>query len=126
MHKVEITDSSIKKALERSAADALNDPRADEAFIVGADEASPDAGCYEYAYSNEEEVSFAPYTTRGNEEDGTCTSAEQKVACQEGDSGEILREEERDGDGISGKNGAEGSSENAGETELKRDQVALP
>lgn len=50
-------------------------------------------------------MSFTPDSTRGNEEDGSGTGAEQEVAGQEGDSGKCLGEDASEGDGVCGQDG---------------------
>lgn len=71
-------------------------------------------------------MSFAPDAARGHEEGAREASAEQEVAGQDGDVGEVMAHVQGHGDGVGGEDWPQGGSEDGGEGEDEGDQIALP
>lgn len=71
-------------------------------------------------------MTLAPDAARWNEEDGRRSSAQQEVARQQGDSGEILTEEEGYGERVGSENRPEGGGENGREAEDESDEIPAP
>jgi hypothetical protein len=71
-------------------------------------------------------VTLAPDAARRNEEDGRRPGAQQEVARQQGDSGEILTEEEGYGERVGGEDRAEGGGEDGREAEDESDEIPAP
>lgn len=104
MDEVEVANRGVQQTLVGGAPDALHDSSSGEAAIVETDFSGPDAGGDEDADAEEEEVALPPYPTRWDEEDGPSPGSKEEIAREEGDLGEIFGEEQRDGDGVGGKN----------------------
>ncbi|KAI6761867.1 hypothetical protein HG531_002420 [Fusarium graminearum] len=124
VNKVEVTNSRIEKTLIRRTSYALHDSGTNETAIICPDSPSPCARGDNYKYTDEEQVSLSPNATGRNEENGTSTTSQQKVSCQERDFGEVFGEEERDCDGIGGEDRTECGSKNASEAKEEGYQVA--
>lgn len=126
--EVQVAHSSIDQGLVRRAPDALDNPGPEEAGVVlpVADIATPGARGDQHDHAEDEGVPFAPDSARGHKEGAREASAEQEVAGQDGDVGEVMAHVQRHGDGVGGEDGAEGSSEDGGEGEDEGDQIALP
>ena len=69
---------------------------------------------------------LAPYAAGRDEEEASEADAEQEVASQQGDGGEVPRHPERDGDGVGGEDGTESRREDGGDGQDEGDEVALP
>lgn len=86
----------------------------------------PSTGPNAYANADQKQVSLPPNTTARNEEDGRGARAEEIVAGQESDIGEVTSEKKRDGDCVRRKNRSQGGREDTGEAQDKCDEIATP
>ena len=69
-------------------------------------------------------MSFSPNASGRDEENGACTTSQQKISRQKRDLGEVLAKKKRDRDSIGGEDRTECSSEDAGKAKEEGNQVA--
>ncbi len=126
MDKVEIANSGVDQGLEWGRGHALDDPRPQQALVVGPGGPRPGAAHDQETDAEQEGVSLAPDTARRHKKGARKAAAEQKVARQQGDLGEVDDEPQRQGDGVGGEDGPEGRRENGRHRQDKAYQIALP
>lgn len=126
MDKVHVADRGIDERLERGGADALNDACPQHAVVVAADGAGPGAAADEEANAKDKGMTLAPDAAGGHEKGAGEADAEQEVAGQQGDLGEVDLEPERERNGVGGQDGAEGRGKDGRDRKDEADHVALP
>lgn len=89
MHKIQVTNGSIHKAFEGRSADALNNARPHQTRVIVSNGPGPRARGHQDDQADDKEMSLAPNAARGHEEEAGDAHAEEEVAGQQSDVGEV-------------------------------------
>ena len=89
MNEVEISDACIDQCFEWRKPHALDDPRCHHALVILPRRAAPSATNDDEAGTKKVQMSFPPYSSRGDKDEACDSDAQEMVTSQKSDLREV-------------------------------------